>query len=76
MNRGGRYQQCSRGLLLAIVAMTIHAAAQDTKYVPDGVWEELMISAPPCLMPKDPWVGNHEAQTMSMHTHLARAHSA
>src|SRR5260370_11738344 len=38
--------------------MTIHAAAQDTKYVPDGVWEELMISAPPCLMPKDPWVGN------------------
>jgi iron(II)-dependent oxidoreductase len=58
MNRGGRYQRWARSLLLAIVAMTMPAAAQDTKYVADGVWEQPMISAPPCLMPKDPWEGS------------------
>jgi iron(II)-dependent oxidoreductase len=31
------------------------AGAQDTKYVPSGIWEQQMIAAPQCLSPKDPW---------------------
>ena len=55
MNRGGRYQPRARGLLLAVTIMTLHAAAQDTKYVPDGPWNQFMLAAPPCLALKDPW---------------------
>ena len=56
MNRGAKYQRWATSLVLATVATTMRAGAQDTKYVPDGVWQQLMIGAPPCLMlPKDVW---------------------
>jgi gamma-glutamyl hercynylcysteine S-oxide synthase len=40
---------------LAAVTLTRPAAAQDTKYVPDGIWNQLMIAGPQCLAPKDEW---------------------
>ena len=40
---------------LAAVTLTSPAAAQDTKYVPDGIWSQLMIAGPQCLTPKDEW---------------------
>jgi len=44
-------------LLLASVSLIVAAntSAQDTKYVPESDWLELMINAPSCLMLKDPW---------------------
>jgi gamma-glutamyl hercynylcysteine S-oxide synthase len=55
MNRDDRYQRWARILWLAIVAMTTPALAQDTKYVPDGPWNQFMLAAPPCLMLKEEW---------------------
>jgi gamma-glutamyl hercynylcysteine S-oxide synthase len=47
----------ANGLLLASVsfALAFHVCAQDTRYVPEGEWKQLMISAPSCLMPKQEW---------------------
>jgi iron(II)-dependent oxidoreductase len=42
-------------VLLAAVTIAKPAAAQDTKFVPSGMWEQQMITAPQCLSPKDPW---------------------
>ena len=40
---------------LAAVILTRPAGTQDTKYVPDGLWSQLMIAGPECLTPKDEW---------------------
>jgi formylglycine-generating enzyme required for sulfatase activity len=56
-------------VLLTLTAFADVAAAQDTKYVPSGIWEQQGIAAPQCLSPKDPWepedgersCENHEA---------------
>jgi gamma-glutamyl hercynylcysteine S-oxide synthase len=33
-------------------------AAQDTKFVPGGAWEQMMIAPPDCLSPSDEWKPN------------------
>lgn len=37
-------------LFAAMITAALSAAAQDTRYVPPGSWEEGMISPPPCLI--------------------------
>jgi iron(II)-dependent oxidoreductase len=37
------------------VGAFVNAAAQDTKFVPGGPWEQLMIAPPDCLSPSDEW---------------------
>jgi iron(II)-dependent oxidoreductase len=41
--------------VLAITSLMPSAFAQDTKYVPGGPWEQLMIPGPDCMSPKDEW---------------------
>jgi gamma-glutamyl hercynylcysteine S-oxide synthase len=40
---------------LAATAFVNLVSAQDTKYVPGGMWEQPMITAPQCYAPKDAW---------------------
>jgi gamma-glutamyl hercynylcysteine S-oxide synthase len=42
-------------VFLAVAAFAKSGAAQDTKYVPGGAWEQMMIAPPDCLSPKDEW---------------------
>src|ERR1700716_2625363 len=42
-------------VFLTAVMFTKPAAAQDSKFVPQGMWEQQMIAGPPCLSPKDEW---------------------
>jgi gamma-glutamyl hercynylcysteine S-oxide synthase len=41
--------------LLAAAFLVNLAAGQDTKYVPSGPWEQLMIAGPECMAAKDEW---------------------
>ena len=42
-------------LFLAAANFVTPVRAQDTKYVPEGIWEQPMIAAPACYSPKDEW---------------------
>ena len=53
--------------LLTSVAMIEAAEAQDTKYVPSGPWDQLMIAAPPCLTPTDEGVPGVGDGTCDLH---------
>ena len=53
--------------LLTSVAMVKAAEAQDTKYVPSGPWDQLMIAAPPCLTPTDKGVPGIGDGTCDLH---------
>jgi gamma-glutamyl hercynylcysteine S-oxide synthase len=47
-----------RWLVVVVLTFTTclkFVAAQDSKYVPSGMWDQQMIAAPLCLSPKDPW---------------------
>ena len=45
-------------VFLTAAAFVKLGAAQDTKYVPSGPWEQLMIPGPDCMSPKDEWPPN------------------
>jgi formylglycine-generating enzyme required for sulfatase activity len=40
---------------LAATAFVNYMGAQDSKYVPEGMWDQQMIAAPQCYAPKDEW---------------------
>lgn len=47
--------------MVVFFAATVFAnagAAQDTKFVPGGAWEQMMIAPPDCLSPSDEWKPN------------------
>jgi gamma-glutamyl hercynylcysteine S-oxide synthase len=56
------------GLAFVVFAVFVNpGAAQDTKYVPSGAWEQQMIPGPECLSPKDAWDPGDSDRTCENH---------
>jgi iron(II)-dependent oxidoreductase len=54
-----RDRACLTVVCLAAAVFVNRTAAQDTKYVPSGAWEQLMIPGPDCMAPKDGWTASN-----------------
>lgn len=52
---------------LAVANLMPSASAQDTKYVPGGPWEQLMIPGPDCMSPKDEWEASDGDRSCASH---------
>jgi len=54
-------------VFFAVVVLVNTGAAQDTQFVPGGPWEQMMITPPECLSPKDEWGPNDGERSCVAH---------